>query len=63
MVVTKSGGSLFLVNLEIRRVLVQLYRGIKTRNVQSMSISFDNKYAAILNEKKKVHVFNISSSN
>jgi hypothetical protein len=56
-----SGRYLYLIDLTIRRVVAELFRGRSNREIRSISISYDNLYIAVITEKSKICLFFIEN--
>jgi len=55
--VDPSGRYLYLVDLSIRRVVAELYRGRNQCEVRAVSISHDNMYLSLITDHNKVHIY------
>ena len=55
--VDPTGRYIYLIDLSIRRVVAELYRGRSQTEVRSLSISHDNNYLTFVTEKSKIHMF------
>ena len=53
----RSGRYIYLIDLTIRRVVAEIYRGRSTCEIRSISMSHDNMYIALITEKSKIHIF------
>ncbi len=60
-VVCPMGRYIYVIDLSIRRVVAELFRGRKQCEVRSISFSFDNNYLALITNKCKINLFNIEN--
>jgi hypothetical protein len=60
LAVVNSGGKyIVIVDVESKKVKVQLYRGMKQASIKSIAFSFDDQYVALASDKLSVHIFHI----
>lgn len=52
-----SGRYLYLIDLTIRRVVAEIYRGRSNCEIRAISISHNNMYIAVITEKSKIYLF------
>jgi WD40 repeat protein len=59
--VDQSGRYIYLVDLSIRRVVAELYRGRSQIDIRSISFSPDNQYLACITDRSKIHIFHLEN--
>lgn len=63
MAAVRAGGNyIHVIDTATMKVKAKLYRGMKKREIRSVSFSFDNNYLAVVSDAFKIHIFNIGHS-
>eukprot|EP00347_Sterkiella_histriomuscorum_P021512 403333718 len=56
---SQNGKSIFIMDIEQNKVLIQLIRGRLSADIKSISFSFDNKFLILASERLSVHIFHL----
>ena len=59
--VDTTGRYVYLIDLSIRRVVAEMYRGRSNQEIRALTISHDNMYLAMVTERGKIHLYTLEN--